>query len=110
MVYLVLKPSPASANEFSKTGIDDGPMPCKASTSFLVKAESLFSVVIFLFSSARLAGADSKERNPSFGLRSFSQMGQTGQLLVLLKWCPLVQVFIISFLLLKRLFPHFLLP
>ncbi len=32
-----------------------------------------------LFSNARLAGAAKKERNPSFGFPSFSQIGQVGQ-------------------------------
>jgi len=39
--------------------------------------------VICLFSKARLAGADSMERKPFIGLRSFSQTGQAGQSLLL---------------------------
>jgi len=40
-------------------------------------------VVFPLFSNARLAGATSKERKLSFGLRSCSQIGQVGQSLLL---------------------------
>lgn len=105
LAYLVLKPSPASANSFSKTGMDDGPMPCNASISSLVNEESLFKEVMFLLSSARLAGADNKERKPEEGLRSFSHTGHVGQLLVLLNRWPFTQVLIISSLLL--LSPHF---
>jgi hypothetical protein len=36
-----------------------------------------------LFSNALLAGADNKERKLESGFRSFSQMGQTGQSLLL---------------------------
>lgn len=58
-------------------------MPWNCKISFSLYVASCCSVVIPLCSNARLAGAESKDRNPLSGLFSCSQTGHAGQSLVL---------------------------
>lgn len=64
-------------------GIDAGPMPCSCKISFWLCEARCCNVVMPLFCSARLAGVLSKFKKPCCGLFSFSQMGHTGQSLLL---------------------------
>ena len=64
-------------------GIVEGPNPCRANNSFSENAETCSGVVILLASSARLAGAERRDKNPSFDLRCASQTGQVKQSLLL---------------------------
>jgi hypothetical protein len=59
------------------------PIPCSFKISSSLYLESSFNVVMWAFSSARRAGAESRERKPIFGLRCVSHIGQVGQSLLL---------------------------
>ena len=59
------------------------PIPCSFKMVASLCLESFSNVVMSAFSSARRAGAESRERKPVFGLRSASHTGQVGQSLLL---------------------------
>lgn len=75
--------SPSSSRAFFNTGMAVFPIPCNLNVSSSEYFESCFSVLIPAFSNARLAGAYSKDKKPSFGLLPSSQVGQVGQSLLL---------------------------
>lgn len=81
--YYFLKLIPALYKALLSIGIDAGPIPCRDKISFLLNSESCCSVVIPLLSKTRLAGADKAARKLAVGFSSCTQIGQTGQLLVL---------------------------
>lgn len=81
--YRSLKLRPTLANASPNLGNELFPNPWNCNNSCSVYLESFFRVVIPLFSKALLAGAETRDRNPSFGLLSFSHMGQVGQSLLL---------------------------
>ncbi len=83
LVFLYLNDNPLSAKAALNLGKDAGPIPCSFKIYFSLYFESSASVVIPWCSNARLAGAESRERKPSFGFLSFSQVGQVGQSLLL---------------------------
>ena len=72
-----------SAKILFSIGIVLFPIPCKAKTSFSLSFDSFSNVVIPSLSKARLAGAAMNDKKLSLGLRSSSQKGQVGQLLLL---------------------------
>lgn len=78
-----LNDNPSSFKTDLSFGNEAGPIPWNFKISFSLKVDSTCNEVIPLFSNARLAGAESSERNPFSGLRSFSQVGQVGQSLLL---------------------------
>jgi hypothetical protein len=78
-----LKTNPLPFNTFRSFGIELGPIPCNFNNCVVVNSESFTRLLIPAFSSARLAGADTTERNSSSGFFMLSQMGQTGQSLLL---------------------------
>ena len=108
--------NPSFCKRLISTGIELGPIPCSCKISFWLNLESCCKLVIPLFSNARRAGAERLDRKPSMGLRSCSQIGQTGQSLLLLYPCPLGQIlkpilFVfcsITFFLLSRVVAAFL--
>lgn len=58
-------------------------MPWRDNISCSVNRERSCADAIPLHSNARLAGAENRERNPSVGFRSASQVGQVLQSLLL---------------------------
>ena len=72
-----------SFSAFRSLGNEPGPNPCSFNRSCSLNFESLESVSIPSRSSALLAGAGILLKKPDPGLRSFSQIGQTGQSLLL---------------------------
>jgi len=80
--YFRLKDNPFDFKTFLNLGIELGPMPCNSKSCATVYFESCSGVLIPVFSSALLAGATTPEKLSS-GFFIFSQMGQTGQSLLL---------------------------
>jgi len=78
-----LNDRPFSFNAAFSLGIDDLPMPCRASISFSENIDNCLSVLIPFDSNARRAGALSWERKPVPGFFAFSQTGHVGQSVLL---------------------------
>lgn len=78
-----LNASPALSSSLFNIGMAVLPMPCNFNRSFSEYWESCLSVLMSALSNARLAGAASNERKPSFGFFAASQTGQVGQSLLL---------------------------
>lgn len=93
--FYFLNASPSFVNNSCSFGIVLFPMPWSRSISASEYFESCCSVSIPLFSKARLAGAASWDRKPSFGLRIFSHTGQLGQSLLFKYECPFLQILIV---------------
>ncbi len=82
-IIYFLNDSPFVCKALRSFGIEAGPIPCNSNISVSLNWDRRCKVVMSLLSKALLAGAASKEKKLSFGLRASSQMGQVGQPLLL---------------------------
>jgi len=82
-IYSFFNASPLSCNTERSFGMEYGPIPCRDKISFSLYFASSSTVITPMFSKARRAGAESLDKKPIVGFRSFSHMGHVGQSLLL---------------------------